>query len=178
MSELKIFKVHPEVSLPGYATTGSACFDLSYQPHGKTHAEGYDRVNRPFTRNIDSKIGKLTIAGGERMLVPTGLIFDLPEGHSLRLHPRSGLSLKKGITLINAEGVVDEDYYHETFILLWNTTDINFDLVPGDRIAQAELCPSEQLKFLESKERPEQKTDRAGGFGSTDSAPKKTKKSA
>lgn len=166
MTTLGIHKTHPDIVLPKFQTRQSACFDLAYQPHGKQTASGYNRVNKPISRQINAT-GSLVIAPAERMMVPTGLIFDIPEGFSVRVHPRSGLSFKNGIVLANCEGVIDSDYVEELYVLIHNTSDQNFVISVGDRIAQAELVCSVLTTIEEVKERPVQKTDRAGGMGST-----------
>jgi dUTP pyrophosphatase len=104
---------------------------------------------------------------GDRVLVPTGLIFDIPAGHSLRIHPRSGLSYKQGLVLANLEAVIDSDYIEETFIILTNQSDVDQTIYHGDRIAQAELIKSEEYVLWEIFDAPTQKTDRVGGLGST-----------
>jgi dUTP pyrophosphatase len=101
------------------------------------------------------------------MLIPTGLVFNIPDGYSIRIHPRSGISFKNGIQLANCEGVIDSDYYHETFVALVNMSDVPFTIKHGDRIAQAELVQDLGAKFSETTERPEMRTNRQGGFGST-----------
>jgi dUTP pyrophosphatase len=105
---------------------------------------------------------------GERAMVRTGLTFNLPSDYSLRIHPRSGMALKYGLTLANCEGVVDEDYTYETKLIVLNTnTQEPVKIYNRDRIAQAELVKYEQCKFAEIYEQPGLKTDRVGGFGST-----------
>jgi dUTP pyrophosphatase len=85
----------------------------------------------------------------------------------MRLHPRSGLAWKQGISLANAEGVIDADYIQETFVCVLNMTDVSHVIKHGDRIAQLELVPVWDLRFEEVDVAPSQKTDRQGGFGST-----------
>lgn len=165
MTKLKIYKTHSDVVLPAFATKEAACFDIAMQFHGKNEYSGYDSNNKPFTRNHGN--GKIFINSNERVMCPTGLIFDIPAGYSVRLHPRSGLSYKNGIVLANLEAVIDSDYYHETFVLLKNESDVGFWIQSGDRIAQAELVKSEQYTIEETKKQPEQKTERTGGLGST-----------
>jgi len=95
MTTLKIFKTHPEVQLPKFATKQSACFDISYQAWGKGSYKGYNKVNANFERQIGSGAeGVITITPGDRVMIPTGMILDIPEGYSVRLHPRSGLPLQ------------------------------------------------------------------------------------
>jgi dUTP pyrophosphatase len=100
-------------------------------------------------------------------MVPTGLILDIPEGHSVRVHARSGLSLKQGLVLANAEGVIDSDYVEELMVLIWNISDNAINIHTGDRIAQAELIKDETYSIVETAARPGVKTSRVGGMGST-----------
>jgi dUTP pyrophosphatase len=100
-------------------------------------------------------------------MVPTGLIFDIPEGYSVRIHPRSGLSYKQGLILANLEAVIDSDYIHETFVLLTNISENHITINNGDRVAQAELVKQEKYAISETTNKPVQKTDRTGGLGST-----------
>jgi dUTP pyrophosphatase len=78
------------------------------------------------------------------------------------------MALKFGLTLANCEGVVDEDYTHETKVIMMNTnTQEAIRIYDRDRIAQAEVVKYEQMKLMETYDKPEQKSDRIGGFGST-----------
>jgi len=164
---LKFFKKHPSINLPTFATEGSACFDLSYQPmQGLNEVKGFDAHNAPINRIIGTS-GVFSIMPGERVLAPTGLIFDIPEGYSVRIHPRSGISLKKGITLPNCEGVIDWDYTDEFVIMLLNVTEEAYTVSPGDRLAQGELVKMLEYKLDETAFPPAQKTNRIGGHGST-----------
>lgn len=164
MAVLKFWRVHTSVNLPKHHTDGSACFDLAFQGHGKNKVTGFNRMNKPVERIMQ---GSMTIAPGDRMMVPTGLVMDIPHGYSVRLHARSGTSLKQGLVLANAEGVIDSDYVEEVFILLHNISEnaqtINF----GDRIAQAELVKNEEYEIEETATRPSVKSSRVGGMGST-----------
>lgn len=166
MLTLKIYKTHPDIVLPAFGTQQAACFDLAYQPHGKSSYSGYDAFNGPLTRPINNT-GQLIIMPKDRVMVPTGLIFDIPEGYSIRIHPRSGLSYKQGLVLANLEAVIDSDYVHETFVLLTNLGENHQVIKPGDRIAQAELVPQLKYNIVQITEAPTQKTDRVGGLGST-----------
>ena len=165
MTILKVYKTHPDVILPSFSTQQSACFDLSYQSVGKQGYEGFNSYNKKILRPF--KDGGLYISSGDRIMVPTGLIFNIPEGYSVRLHPRSGLSLKSGIVLANSEGVIDSDYIQEVFVLLYNMSQNGLMINNGDRICQAELIKDEKYVIEETSEKPEIKTDRTGGFGST-----------
>lgn len=165
MNRLKIYKTDPNIVLPKFATKQSACFDLSFQAEGKNVYTGYNKYNAPFTRSLSN--GSIRIMPGDRVLVPTGLIFDIPEGYSVRIHARSGLSYKQGLVLANQEAVIDSDYIEETFVLLTNISEVDQNISHGDRIAQAELVKKEEYVLWEITEAPVQKTDRAGGLGST-----------
>lgn len=162
---LKIYKTHSDVILPKFGTKQAACFDLAFQPNGKTEYSGYNQNNAPFTRYFSD--GSVTIMPGDRIMVPTGLIFDIPEGFSVRIHPRSGLSYKQGLVLANLEAVIDSDYVHETFVLLTNVSQNAQIIKSGDRVAQAELVPVVSYAIEETLIAPKQKTDRIGGLGST-----------
>lgn len=164
---LKVFKTHRDVVLPAFATEEAACFDLAAQFYGKSNYQGYTKENAEFIRTFEMYNNTVILMPGERVMVPTGLIFDIPKGYSIRVHPRSGLSYKQGLILANLEGVIDSDYYHETMVLLHNTSQSKITIQNGDRIAQAELVKSEVYKIEQSKEQPKQKTSRVGGMGST-----------
>ena len=100
-------------------------------------------------------------------MVPTGLILDIPFGYSVRLHSRSGIAVKQGLVLANHEGVIDADYVDPTFVVLRNdSTEVAY-VFHGDRVAQGEMIPDIAYRVTETKEKPQQKTDRVGGFGST-----------
>ena len=164
MTKLKLWKTHPVNQLPKKQTTGSACFDLMFQGHGKNTYKGFTRMNKPFERVMNNQI---VIQPGDRVMVPTGLIMDIPEGYSVRLHARSGTSLKQGLVLANAEGVIDSDYVEEVFIILHNISGNAVTIENGDRIAHAELVSNIIYNVEETPARPLPKTGRAGGFGST-----------
>lgn len=165
MNRLSVYKTHPDIALPKFATKQAACFDLSYQAAGKTTYSGYNAFNASFTRNIHD--GNIVLMPGDRVLVPTGLIFNIPERYSVRIHPRSGLSYKQGLVLANNEAVIDSDYVQETFVLLKNTSENPIVINNGDRVAQGEMVKSEEYVLWEIFEAPGQKTDRIGGLGST-----------
>ena len=111
----------------------------------------------------------LEVKPGERVLIPTGLCFAVPEGHELQARPRSGLAIKKGITLVNTPGTIDADYRGEVKIILINHGRKTVTINDHDRIAQLVLCPIFQADFKLCTDLD--KTDRgADGFGSTGDA--------
>jgi len=102
----------------------------------------------------------------ERDLIPTGLFIELPVGYEAQIRPRSGLAIKKGITLLNSPGTIDADYRGEIKIILANISNEEFVVNYGERIAQMVIARHEQAEWIEIEELEE--TSRgAGGFGST-----------
>lgn len=166
--KLKFWKTHPDITIPSFQTGQAACFDLAVQTNGKQTYSGYNYDNKPFTREVHEN-GKIYLSHGDRVMAPTGLIMDIPEGYSVRVHPRSGTSLKLGLILANLEGIIDSDYVDEVMVLLWNTTQNGLWIENGNRIAQAELVKLERYMLEATDEKPGKKTDRDGGMGSTGS---------
>ena len=168
---IQLFKLSEEVPVPAYGTSMSACFDLSFQPTGRYSIQGYDKYNEPCDRMCYA--GFVEIQPGDRILVPTGLIMRIKETaegipfHSIRLHARSGMSLKQGLVLANAEGVIDVDYQKEIFVMLTNISAMNVRINTGDRIAQGEVVVNKIVLFELVKEVPQSYSEREGGFGST-----------
>ena len=102
----------------------------------------------------------------ERRLIPTGLYIALPAGYEAQVRPRSGLALKKGITVLNAPGTVDADYRGEVGVLLVNLSQEDFVVNDGERVAQMVIARHETADFIEVEELDE--TERgAGGYGHT-----------
>jgi dUTP pyrophosphatase len=110
--------------------------------------------------------GAITIAPGERLGVPTGWSMELPPGFEAQVRPRSGLSLKHGVTVINAPGTIDSDYRGEIVVLLVNLGQQPHVIAPGDRVAQMVIAPVSRATVEEVGELSA--TGRgAGGFGHT-----------
>lgn len=134
-------RVHADAVLPAYAHPGDAGLDLC-------------------------ACEAATLLPGERRLVRTGLVMELPSGTEAQLRPRSGLALKHGITLLNAPGTIDEGYRGELGVILVNLGQEPFEVVPGMRIAQMVIAPVLRVAVEESETLGE--TCRGeGGFGST-----------
>ena len=130
--------------LPAYETPGAAGLDL--------------RAALPD--------GPLRLEPGARLLVPTGLVLELPDGTEGQVRPRSGLALRHGVTLLNTPGTIDADYRGEVGIILINHGREAFTIQHGDRIAQFVVAAVMQAKVLAVEELSE--TERGdGGFGST-----------
>ena len=106
------------------------------------------------------------LAPGERRLVPTGLVLEIPPGWEGQVRPRSGLALRHGIGIVNAPGTVDSDYRGEVGVILINLGDAPFTLRRGDRIAQLVIARVEGIEWEESDDLDDSHRG-AGGFGST-----------
>ncbi|MFA7407633.1 MAG: dUTP diphosphatase [Anaerolineaceae bacterium] len=166
--QMKVFKVNPEAQLPEFATAGSGAFDVraclaeggsvvTYNPHNRQVIVPV-KMNRgvPFIRCHPQF----------RLLIPTGLIFDIPAGNVIKIFPRSGLATKLGLVLANQTAIIDSDYVDETIVIVHNNSDTPVDIVHGDRIAQGRLEKNLRYAFEEASEAPE-RTTRNGGIGST-----------
>ncbi len=130
-------------ALPQYETAASAGMDLRAN------------VDRP-----------ITLQPMERVLVPTGLYIELPAGYEAQVRPRSGLALKKGVTVLNSPGTIDADYRGEIRVILINLSGEVFQINDGDRIAQMVISSHVQAQWQEVEVLTE--TSRgAGGFGHT-----------
>ena len=108
----------------------------------------------------------ISLAPGERVLVPTGLAFAIPEGFEIQARPRSGLAIKKGISLVNTPGTIDADYRGEVKIILINHGQEPFEINDQDRIAQLVIAPVIQAKFELVTDLSDTQRG-SGGFGST-----------
>lgn len=129
--------------LPQYATVHSAGLDLRADLENS-------QVLKPL----------------ERVLVPTGLYIELPEGYEAQVRPRSGLAAKHGISIVNTPGTIDPDYRGEIKVILVNLSDVPFTLEPGERIAQMIIARFEHISWNEVETLSE--TVRGeGGFGHT-----------
>jgi len=110
--------------------------------------------------------GEVVLAPGARILVPTGLVLEIPPGWEGQVRPRSGLALRHGITLPNAPGTIDSDYRGELQVILANAGSEPFTVRRGDRIAQLVVAPVSKVEWIESDELAASARE-SGGFGST-----------
>lgn len=130
---------------PSYATADSAGFDLR--------------------ANIESNI---VIKPLERVLVKTGIFMEIPKGCVGYVCTRSGMAIKKGLSVLNAPGVIDSDYRNEVGVILINLSNEDIEIIPGDRIAQMIISQYEKVNFeFINDEKEFSITERTGGFGST-----------
>lgn len=102
----------------------------------------------------------------ERKLIPTGLFIELPEGYEAQIRPRSGLAIKKGITVLNSPGTIDADYRGEICVILINLSQEEFVVNDGERICQMVIARHEKAEWIETDSLNET-TRGAGGFGHT-----------
>lgn len=130
--------------VPEYKTAGAAGADLcAYLP----------------SQNV-------TLSPGKSALIPTGLLFEIPDGYEVQVRPRSGLAAKNGVTVLNTPGTIDSDYRGEVKVILINLGEEEFTINDGDRIAQMVIAPVTTAEFTFAENLSE--TDRgAGGMGST-----------
>jgi len=180
---LKYYRTHDNVIPPEAGTEEAACYDLhSHLYFIEEDAELVREVTLYTPKNEGLSIMpekrysgyhgsemtySVTIPAHHRAIVPTGIVFDIPKGYSVRLHPRSGLSIKKGFIVANCEGVIDSDYFHEIKALMVNNSDEDIVIEHGDRICQAEIVKCVEHTIEETFDEPQQRTDRVGGLGST-----------
>lgn len=111
----------------------------------------------------------MVLRPGERALVPTGLILELPKGTEAQVRPRSGLAMKHGITVLNSPGTIDSDYRGEVQVLLVNLGKKTFIITRGERIAQMVVATHVRVRLIERKQARGTRRG-AGGFGSTGTA--------
>jgi dUTP pyrophosphatase len=142
---LRIIKLDSakDLPLPSYATPDAAGMDL--------RSASYDPI---------------VLSPGQRELVPTGLIVEIPRGYEGQVRPRSGLALKHGISLVNTPGTIDSDYRGELKVIMINHGEDTFMVNYGDRIAQLVIAPAVQAQIVEVAEISESERG-SGGFGST-----------
>jgi len=142
--KLLIKRLHSfDLPLPAYQTEGSSGIDL------------YAAIDEP-----------VVIKPLERVIIPTGVALELPEGFEAQVRPRSGLALKHGITILNSPGTIDEDYRGEIKVILINLGQENFLINRGDRIAQLILSKIYRANIVEVEDLSKTKRN-DGGFGHT-----------
>lgn len=143
MIDVKIKYLSDKATEPKYATDGSLGMDLAAA--------------------LDEPV---VVKPGERVAVPTGLAIQIPDGWGAFVFPRSGLSLRSGITMCNCVGVIDTDYTGELKAAVINVSDKDFTINSGDRIAQLVFLPVEKARLVSAESLDD--TERGiGGFGST-----------
>ncbi len=143
MIDVKLKYLSNKISRPEYATRGSVGMDLA-----------------------SATDGPMVVRPGERVIIPVGIAVQIPKGYGGFVFARSGLSVKKGLTLCNGVGVIDNDYTGEIKLAMVNISDTDYTVNPGDRIAQLVFLPVELANLVIVDELSQtQRGDR--GFGST-----------
>lgn len=141
--EIKVKKLRNEAILPLYMTEHAAGMDL------------FSAMDKP-----------VVLSPGERVLIPTGLAMEIPCGYEGQVRPRSGLALKKGLSLVNSPGTIDADYRGEVGVIVINHGNETVEIQSGDRIAQLIIAPVTRAKLVEVQELADSGRS-TGGFGHT-----------
>ncbi len=132
-------------------------------PNALPHYETTDSAGMDLRAHLDEA---LTLNPGERALVPTGMRMEIPPGYEGQVRPRSGLALKRGLTVLNAPGTIDADYRGDVGVILINTSETTQTLEPGDRVAQIIFAPVTRAQLVEVEELADSARS-SDGFGST-----------
>lgn len=136
---------------------------INKSSHALPHYETKASAGMDLRANITTSI---TLQPMERIIVPTGLFLELPIGTEAQVRPRSGLAIKKGITVLNAPGTIDADYRGEIGVILINLSTEKFTIENGERIAQLVIAKHERANW-EVVETLSETNRGSGGFGST-----------
>ena len=157
---------------PLKATPGSSAYDIKarikdaqiklYNVINATNGTSNKMANIIMLQNTPT----LVLNPGDRVKIPTGLRADIPEGWEIGIYPRSGLSLKKGLLIVNTPATIDSDYILEIHVIVQNIGERPIKIKDGDRIAQIKFLPvmNANIEFVDNIDK---ETERKGGFGST-----------
>lgn len=172
MQKLRVKRVRREARLPTYGTDLSSCFDLYCCLQAGTWLDARNEFNDPYKLTVYLSLGDYKPSIGlrpqHRVLIPTGFVFDIPEGKDLRILPRSGISFKEAISLSNCTAVIDEDYREETYLIVINNSGANVVISHNDRVAQGELVDrAPRYEFEEVTKLSVKNSNRNGGIGHT-----------
>lgn len=166
--KLPYFKVDETVVDPIRKTLGSACFDLPISLRAGYVLKAWKgtplKIEETTIENIEKGI---TLLFGTTYLIPTGIVFDIPEGYHVQIHLRSSTGLKKHLAIPSHIGIIDSDYVEEVHVPLHVISDTRFTINNGDFLAQAMLVKNIEESLIKIDKKPKQKTTRKGGFGST-----------
>lgn len=169
-AKLHIKRLVPQAQLPARATELAAGLDVRaclWASHVKVYRDAQYAYGEQTPIREHVLDGTVTLYPGDRALVPTGLAMRPAPGYCVKLYPRSGLSLKQGLTLINAVGVGDEDYSDEYFVTLVNHSGAVQSIADGMRLCQLMIERVESVEIIECDELPPVQSNRQGGFGSS-----------
>ncbi|HAM38709.1 MAG: deoxyuridine 5'-triphosphate nucleotidohydrolase [Elusimicrobia bacterium RIFOXYC2_FULL_34_12] len=140
--QVKVLRLQKNIKLPQYQHNGDSCVDLINA--------GEDISIKPLSRH----------------LIPTGLKVSIPDGYELQVRPRSGLAIKKGITVLNTPGTIDSGYRGEICVIIYNSSNETVEIKTGERVAQMALCKVEKISWEEVDDL-DITVRSEGGFGST-----------
>ncbi len=162
--EVKVKKFNDSVPLPLYATPNSVGCDL-FAIGLRAIYDGTKQIDiEKLRRSVEN--GYFVLRPKERALIGTGLYMEIPEGYEMQVRPRSGMSLKKGLMIVNSPGSIDSDYRGEIGVILMNSTNYLIKVHINDAIAQGVFAPVTKATFKEVTDVSE--TQRGeGGFGHT-----------
>jgi len=164
MSNLFIDRVCDSAMLPERKTKFSAGLDLAVCFDHVSVVKVFDERNEPYMIAVNQT---LVIPPHQNALVPTGLKMSVDPGYFIAIYPRSGLSVKEKLTLINCVGVIDADYMDEVMITLFNASDIPLAVSNYQRVAQMMVQKCEIIPEIIYGPLKKKDSDRDGGFGST-----------
>lgn len=139
---MRIKILNKNAKVPMYASEGASGFDLS-------------------------SVEEIVIYENETKAIPTGIAYEIPKGFEIQVRPRSGLSLKTGLRIVNSPGTLDSDYIGELKVVMQNTGDFPVTIEIGDRIAQGVLCPVERVDKFEVVDEIKNTERGDKGFGSS-----------
>lgn len=144
---------------PVYGSDFAACFDIKADIT-KRKIKYFKANGESSSEILSGRFSSFRLEPQERILVPTGFVFGIPEGFRMNLVSRSGLSWNEGVIVLNAPATIDHDYKQETFVIVYNTSSEPFIIDHGMRICQAEINPVYRVEL-------ESIGERTSGFGST-----------
>lgn len=164
MTNLYIKKLTPLAELPTRATLHSAGLDVCaclWEQTVTVFTESGAKLEREVVT------GTIAIWPGDRVMIPTGMKMSVDADYCIKLYPRSGISLKNGLSLINCVGIGDRDYKEEYYVTLTNHGQKLQTIADGERVCQLMVERVEPVNLVEVDELPDVDSERNGGFGST-----------
>jgi len=169
MSDLYIDRVVDTAMLPERKTKYSAGLDLATCFDHVSVVKIFDERNEPYVTAVNVDLGEKTIVipPQHNALVPTGLKMSVDAGYFIAIYPRSGLSVKEKLTLINCIGVIDADYMDEVMITLFNASAVPLVVSNYQRVAQMMVQKCEPISEIIYGPLKQKDSERSGGFGST-----------
>ena len=170
-----VHKLHDDAVVPFKGTELSACYDICACLHTE-RVKVYDTLNGIKVDNFGTPDASITLYTQDMALIPTGIVFIIPPNYHLKFFSRSGNVWKRKLVVANAPAIIDADYTHESFVMLYNRSHDPIRIKTGDAIAQCELAYNIPINFEEIDEKYFERccevikkySSRDGGIGSTD----------